>query len=129
MKMIKLYGSLLAGVVMLSGCSAQATTQVATQTVSQTISQTDVIDLSKGSVHITQSGVYTLSGELKEGVVVVDIDTELDKGLVTLILNNAHLYNEATAPIQILSAKEVSLLISDGTENTVFQGALAVKTL
>jgi hypothetical protein len=81
------------------------------------------IDLSGGSATIDTSGIYELTGTLKDGSVTVEIDKSVDKGTVFLVLNNATIGSTTTAPINIVEAKKAVLILEPGTTNTITQGA------
>lgn len=65
---------------------------------------------------ITLEGVYTLSGTLNDGQVVVDSETD---GLVTLILDGVTMSSSTSAPLYVKEAGSVEIIIADGTENTL----------
>lgn len=67
---------------------------------------------------ITASGTYRLSGASGQGRVVVNSD-----GRVELILENLDLASEDGPVIDIQSAKEVTLTLAAGTQNTLVDGA------
>ncbi|MBP7402099.1 MAG: carbohydrate-binding domain-containing protein [Clostridia bacterium] len=69
-----------------------------------------------GLVTIGLPGTYVLSGELTDGQVLVD--TEAD-GVVRLVLNGADITSSDSAPIYILKAKKVVLILADGSENSL----------
>lgn len=88
-------------------------------------SKETVIDLSKGSATIEQSGTYRLNGSLKDGSITVNVDKTTDEGLVSLILDNASISSSTGTPINIIEAKDVRIELADGTVNTVSQGAIS----
>lgn len=81
------------------------------------------VDLSNGSTTIKKSGIYEISGTLKDGSLAVEVDKKTDEGIVYLVLNNASLSSSTTAPIYIKDAKKVVLILENGTANTIYQGS------
>lgn len=79
--------------------------------------------VSAGTVTITVSGVYEIIGTLADGSIVVETDKDTDKNTVFLILNNAFITSQTSAPLYVKSAKKVVILLADGTENTVYGGS------
>lgn len=82
------------------------------------------IDLSEGSPTITKSGTYRISGTLKNGSITVNVDKTTDEGTVYLVLNSVNINSDDGTPINIIEAKDVVLVLEDGSENTVTQGAI-----
>lgn len=70
-------------------------------------------------VTITSTGTYSISGELKDGQIVVSAGEE-DK--VQIQLNNANITSSNSAPIYVKSAKRVVIGLIDGTKNTITDG-------
>ncbi|WP_195940122.1 carbohydrate-binding domain-containing protein [Romboutsia sp. 1001713B170131_170501_G6] len=70
-------------------------------------------------VTITSAGTYSISGELKDGQIVVSAGKE-DK--VQIQLNNANITSSNSAPIYVKSAKRVVIGLIDGTKNTITDG-------
>lgn len=77
------------------------------------------IDLSSQNtdVTITKGGSYEFSGEFKKSI-LVDAGSEA----VEIILNNVKISNESTAAIIGLSAKSLTINLSDGSENILSDG-------
>jgi hypothetical protein len=69
---------------------------------------------------ITAAGIYSISGSLADGQIIVDAN---DEEPVQLILNGVHISSAASAPIYVVDAAEVVIVLPDGTENTVSDGA------
>lgn len=68
---------------------------------------------------ITAAGVYSLSGSLADGQIVVDTQ---DEAAVQLILNGVAIHNSASAPIYIVDAAQVAIVLADGAQNVVSDG-------
>ncbi|MCA9906539.1 MAG: carbohydrate-binding domain-containing protein, partial [Anaerolineae bacterium] len=69
---------------------------------------------------ISAAGSYHLSGTLTDGQVIVDTD---DTQPVTLILDNASLSSATSAPLYIKEAETVTLVLAEGTTNTLADAA------
>lgn len=72
---------------------------------------------------ITAAGAYSIRGSLADGQIIVDTS---DEKPVQLILNGADISSAASAPIYVVNAKEVVILLVDGTENAVSDAATYV---
>lgn len=72
--------------------------------------------VSGSTVTITQSGNYTVSGTLSDGQILVDAGKEDD---ITLTLSGVSITCTQSAPIYIKKASSVSIVLADGTDNTV----------
>ncbi|MBO4493904.1 MAG: carbohydrate-binding domain-containing protein [Ruminococcus sp.] len=73
---------------------------------------------------ITQPGVFTVTGEMTGGQIVVDVDkTVYPDGVVELVLSGMSLTNTKNSPIYVASiADEVIITAKNGTENTISDG-------
>ena len=120
---------------MLAGCSTNTavlnTAPSAAVEASQEIA-TDIdwknaehttIRLEDGAAEIDKSGIFELTGSLKDGSVAINVDKAKDNGTVYLVLNNAAIESKTSAPIYIKEAEKVVIFLEDGTVNTVTQGA------
>lgn len=81
------------------------------------------VNLSSGSATIGKSGIYEITGTLKDGSLVVDVDKDADMGVVYLVLNNANISSSTTAPVYIKDGKKVVLILENGTTSTLYQGS------
>lgn len=70
----------------------------------------------KNVVTINKSGVYTLSGTLNDGQVIVDTDKN---SLVQLVLNGVNLSCSTSAPIYSKQADKTIITLADGSQNTI----------
>lgn len=77
------------------------------------------------TVTITAPGVYSLTGTLNNGQIVVDTDQE---GTVNLILGGVNITNSTTSPIFISSADKTILTLAESSQNVVTDGATYVFT-
>ena len=73
----------------------------------------------KGTVKITEGGVYTLTGKLKDGQILIEAPKE-DK--VELILSGAEISSRDGAAIECREAKDLILTLAEGTKNTLTDG-------
>lgn len=117
--------------------STQATTTVASTTKTSTstsnVNKTldwqnadrEKITLSNASVTITKSGVYEISGSLSEGSLIVNVDKTVDEGVVYLVLNQVNISSNTGTPIHIMEAKDVVMILADGTVNNIKQGKIS----
>lgn len=71
---------------------------------------------------ITSSGTYEFSGEYSEHTIVVNVDKDVDKEPVYIVLNNAQIESNSAAPINIIEAKDVIIVLEENTVNTITQG-------
>ncbi|MGL5348245.1 MAG: carbohydrate-binding domain-containing protein [Peptostreptococcaceae bacterium] len=71
-------------------------------------------------VKITSAGTYSISGELKDGQIIVEATKE-DK--VQIQLNNATLTCSNSAPIHFKTAKEAVVALVEGSKNTITDGS------
>jgi len=81
------------------------------------------VDMAKGSSTIGKSGIYEITGTLQNGSLIVDVNHDADTGIVYLVLNNASISSATSAPIYIMDAKKVVLILENGTANTIYQGS------
>ncbi len=71
-------------------------------------------------VTITSPGTYVVSGTLDDGQILVD--TESDEA-VRLVLNGTSITSSTSAPIYVKNAKNVVLILADGTRNSLTDSA------
>jgi hypothetical protein len=67
-------------------------------------------------VTLTESGTYRLSGSLTDGQVLVDTAAD---GLVRLVLDGVAISNATTAPISVVDAEKVVVILAANSENTL----------
>ena len=101
MRNLKLGFASLAAVAVLAGCSSATASG-------------DGVTVDGSTVTITSAGTYRLTGSLA-GQVIVNADSQD----VKLILNGVELTNPSGSPMVVTAADEVTLILADGTENTV----------
>ncbi|XPS84741.1 hypothetical protein Dvar_27590 [Desulfosarcina variabilis str. Montpellier] len=71
-------------------------------------------------VTISSAGTYQFSGNLSDGMIKVDT---ADEDTVRLILSGVDITCSYQAPIQVLSAEKTVIVLADGSENDVTDGA------
>lgn len=69
---------------------------------------------------ITRGGAYELSGSLSEGQIVVDSG---DKTAVQLIFNGINVSHSSTAPLYVANAAETIIILAEGSQNSLADGA------
>lgn len=79
----------------------------------------DLSDTDTGTVTITKEGSYLISGELTDGMILVDTDKQ---SKVQLILDGAQIHSVSSAPIYIRQADKVFITLTDGSQNNLSNG-------
>ncbi|MBL8057709.1 MAG: carbohydrate-binding domain-containing protein [Anaerolineales bacterium] len=72
---------------------------------------------------ITAPGTYRLSGTLADGQIVVDTAAQ---GVVQVILDGVDIHNSTSAAIYVADAEKVVILLADGSQNALSDGAAYV---
>lgn len=103
--------SMLLAALMLLGALAEGTA------LAEEAVQTIDLNETTGQLVVDSAGTYELTGTL-EGSVLVDPGT----GDVTLILNGATIESADTAGIAAVSGSSLTIVLAEGTENTVSDG-------
>jgi hypothetical protein len=70
--------------------------------------------ISGSTVTVTAAGTYRFTGSLTDGRIVVNSP---GTGIVRLILNGVTIANSTTAPVSVVAADEVMVVLADGTTN------------
>lgn len=83
-------------------------------------SKSGAVKISGSAITITATGTYRVSGSLTDGQVVVDTD---DDGIVRVILDGAHITNTKTSPFTVTEAKQVVVILADGSQNELSDGS------
>jgi hypothetical protein len=83
----------------------------------------DGVNVNGQIVTITSAGTYNLSGSLSDGQIIVDT---ADEEVVRLILNGVEIACSTSAPIYIKNAEKVVIILAEGTENNLTDGAAYV---
>lgn len=77
------------------------------------------VTVSGNAATITKEGNYLISGTLKNGMIIVDTTKDSN---VQLILKNAHIHSDTSAPIYVKQADKVFITLDEGTTNTLSNG-------
>ena len=75
---------------------------------------------SAGTLTITQSGTYVLSGTLNNGQILISAGK---KDIVRLVMNGVSVHNETAPAIYAPQAGKVILILADDTENFISDGS------
>lgn len=84
-----------------------------------------VAEVNGNVVTITSAGTYDLSGSLTDGQVVVDTK---DDGNVRLIFNGISIKCTTSAPVYVVRAKKVIVILQEGSVNTLTDGTSYAQT-
>ena len=79
-------------------------------------SGSDSVEISEGTITITEEGTYLISGTLSDGMIIVNAP---DTAKVRLIFEGVEINSETSAPLYILEADKVFLTLAEGSENTL----------
>ena len=79
----------------------------------------DAVQITGSTVTIAGEGTYILSGELEDGMLIVDADST-DK--LQIVLDGVDIHSESSAAIYVLQADKVFLTLAEGSENTLSSG-------
>jgi hypothetical protein len=71
------------------------------------------------SITITSAGLYSISGTLSDGQIIVDTQ---DQTVVKLVLNGVDITCSTSSPIYIVNADKVVITLANGTENKITDG-------
>lgn len=79
----------------------------------------DSVRISGSTITITEEAVYVITGTLDDGMIVVDAP---DSAKLQLVLEDADIHSETSAPLYILEADKVFVTLAEGSENTLSNG-------
>lgn len=79
----------------------------------------DGVQISDGMITVTAEGTYLISGELTNGMIIIDTEKE---SKVRLILNGVSITSETSAPIYVKQADKVFITTVNDTENVLANG-------
>ncbi len=77
------------------------------------------VEISGSKVIIKEEATYIISGELSDGMLVVDCP---DTAKLQLVFNGVHITSKASAALYILEADKVFVTLAKGTVNTLING-------
>ena len=79
------------------------------------------VTVSGSTATVTEEGTYVISGNLSDGMIIVDVSK---KDKVQLVLSNASIHSKTCAPIYIRQADKVFITTAEGTENGLSNGGV-----
>ena len=82
-------------------------------------SSSNSVKISGSKITITEEATYIVSGELTDGMLVVDAP---DTAKLQIVLSGANITSKTSAALYILEADKVFLTLADGTTNTIANG-------
>lgn len=82
---------------------------------------TDMIEVDGCTVRIKLEGTYIISGKTDNGCIIVDADKTQK---VQLVLKNADINSENSAPIFVKEADKVFITLADGSDNSLSNGGV-----
>ena len=77
------------------------------------------VKISGSTVTITEEATYVVTGELDDGMLIVDAP---DTAKLQLVLDGVKIKSETSAALYILEADKVFLTLAEGTKNTIENG-------
>jgi len=83
----------------------------------------DNVTVSGSVATITEAGNYSITGTLTNGQIIVNSTT---KETIRIILNGAKITCSTSAPLSIMDAKKVIVVLADNTTNTLTDGSTYV---
>lgn len=92
---------------------------VITLTGSSAECSSDAVEINGSTVTIKDEGTYILSGNLDDGMIIVDSDKE-DK--TQLVLNGVNIHSKSSAPIYVLQSDKVFITLAEGSNNSLSNG-------
>ncbi|PZD95721.1 dockerin type 1 [Paenibacillus sambharensis] len=72
--------------------------------------------ISGSAITIVLPGTYVVSGQLNDGQIVVDLESD---GLVRIVLNGAEINSSTSAPVYVKKAEKTVISLQPGTSNTL----------
>ncbi len=82
-------------------------------------SSSDSVKISGSKITITEEATYVVSGELTDGMLIVDAP---DTAKLQIVFNGVNITSKTSAALYILEADKVFLTLADGTDNTLANG-------
>ena len=89
------------------------------------IASSNSVKISGSKITITEEATYVVSGELTDGMLIVDAP---DTAKLQIVLNGANITSKTSAALYILEADKVFLTLADGTTNTLANGGTFTAT-
>ena len=82
-------------------------------------SSSNSVKISGSKITITEEATYVVSGELTDGMLIVDAP---DTAKLQIVLSGANITNKTSAALYILEADKVFVTLADGKTNTLANG-------
>lgn len=82
-------------------------------------SSSDSVKISGSKVTITEEATYLISGELTDGMLIVNAK---DTAKLQLVFNGVDITSKTSAALYVLEADKVFITLADGTTNTLANG-------
>ena len=82
-------------------------------------SSSNSVKISGSKITITEEATYVVSGELTDGMLIVDAP---DTAKLQIVLNGANITSKTSAALYILEADKVFVTLADGKTNTLANG-------
>lgn len=79
----------------------------------------DSVQISSSKIVITQEATYVISGEMTDGMLIVNAK---DTDKVQLVFNGVKITSKTSAALYVLQADKVFLTLADGTSNSLSNG-------
>ena len=83
------------------------------------VASSDSVKISGSKITITEEATYVVSGELSNGMLIVNAPKTAK---LQIVLNGANITSKTSAPLYILEADKVFLTLADGTDNVLANG-------
>ena len=83
------------------------------------LAASDSVKIDGSTVTITEEGTYVISGELTDGMLIVNAK---DTNKIQLVLDGVTVTSGTSAALYIVEADKVFVTLADGTENTLANG-------
>lgn len=77
------------------------------------------VDISGSTITITEEATYVISGELSDGMIIVNTP---DTAKLQLVFNGVNITSKTSTALYILEADKVFLTLAEGTTNTLANG-------
>lgn len=85
----------------------------------QSLCDSDAVQIDGNTITITDEGTYILSGELTDGMIIVDVE---DTDKVQLVLDSAEITSAESAAVYVRSADKVFITTASDSENILTNG-------
>lgn len=83
------------------------------------VASSDSVKISGSTVTITEEATYVVTGELNDGMLIVDAPKTAK---LQLVFNGVNIKSKTSAALYILKADKVFLTLAEGTKNTLANG-------